>query len=174
MWSVPLRANNEYQNNAVAKKMIVTERDPAKMRVRAKIEDEDGIETYWLDILSSSSSTTKSFNMPDEGDQIWAMIDAKGEEGFVAGSRYNDVDTPPFNTNDDLGSTGDGWSIHVNKSNGDMTISTPGTVKITASKIILIGTVELGAEGGPAVARIGDTTSDGATIVSGASKVKAV
>lgn len=168
------RSNNEYQNNPVAKKMIVTKRDPAKMRVRAKVMDEDGVETYWLDVLSSSSTSNKSFNMPDEGDEIWAMVDAKGEAGYVAGSRYNNADTPPFATNDDLGSTGDGWSIHVNKSNGDMTISTGGTVKITASKIILIGNVELGAEGGPAVARIGDATSDGATIISGASKVKAV
>ena len=118
-----MRAKGEYQNNPVAKKMIVTERDPAKMRVRAKIEDEDDIETYWLDILSSSSSSTKSFNMPDEGDEVWAMVDAKGEEGFVVGSRYNDVDTPPNDTNDDWSFSGPWGSIHINKANGELTVT---------------------------------------------------
>jgi len=169
-----LRKNNEYQNNPTAKKMIVTERDPKKKRVRAKIMDEDETETYWIDVLASSSSKNKSFNMPDEGDEIWAMIDPKSEEGFVVGSRFNDKDKPKWDSNDDGGQSGDGWFVHINKATGDMTIESGGTVRITATNIILIGEVSLGEEGGEKVARIGDATSDGAVIVEGATKVSAV
>lgn len=134
-----MRANNEYQNNPVAKKMIVTERDPKKMRVRAKVMDEDGVETYWLDILSSSSSSTKSFNMPDEGDEVWAMVDAKGEEGFIVGSRYNDVDSPPHDTNDDWSFSGPWGSIHISKATGILTVSLSKAI-LNIGEILISGT----------------------------------
>lgn len=113
----------EFQNNAVTKKMIVVERDPKKMRVRGRVIDEDETMTYWLDVLASSSSATKSFNMSDIGDEVWASLDPKGEEGFIHGSRYNNEDQPPDDNNDIWSFTGPWGSVRLNKATGELTVN---------------------------------------------------
>jgi phage baseplate assembly protein gpV len=125
-----VRSNNEFQNNLGAKKMVITERDPKKMRVRAKVMDEDEVETYWLDVLSKSSSSNKSFEMPDEGDEIWAMVDPKGEEGFVVGSRYNDKETPPGDSNEQVVQSGPWGRIEMNKATGALSVKLNGGIKL--------------------------------------------
>ncbi len=118
-----MRNNDEYRNNLALKKAIVIERDPEKMRVKARIEDEDATDSYWLDLTARSSSSTKSFDMPDQGDEIWAIVDPKGEEGIVMGSRYNDKETPPRDTNDDMSYEGPWGSFHLNKASGELSIT---------------------------------------------------
>jgi hypothetical protein len=46
-------------------------------------------------------------------------------------------------------------------------------IDLTAPEVALIGMVDLGNKGGPAVARIGDMTSGGHVITSGAPNVHA-
>lgn len=132
-----MRHQAEFGNNNTNKRGVVVERDPKKQRVKVRFQDEDETDTAWVDILSMGSSTNKSFNMPDEGDEVWCAMDAKGEDGCVMGSKFNDKDTPANDTNDDMSVSGPWGSVHVNKASGAVTVNTSGMVKIVASSIEL-------------------------------------
>ena len=94
--------------------------------------------------------------MPEVDDEVWCGVDPKGEDGCILGSKYNDKDAPPFDGNDDIGLTFPGGSVHVDRASGAITIRSSGTVRITASKIVLDGEVHLGGDGGQLVHRKGD------------------
>ncbi|WP_299924189.1 phage baseplate assembly protein V [uncultured Pelagimonas sp.] len=128
---------HEYEANPVNKRGVVVERDPKKQRVRVRFDDEDDVTSQWIDVLSRSGGKTKTYMMPDEGDEVWCGMDAKGEAGCVLGVKYNDQNTPPHDSNDDVGIVWPGGSVHVNKATGAVQIQTGGTVKITAGRIEL-------------------------------------
>ena len=86
---------NETAMAPIAKRGIVRERDGTARRVRVEFPDEDGVAGYWYDVPGSGSSRSASHDMPDEGDEVWCVTSANGEEGFVAGTRYNASDTSP-------------------------------------------------------------------------------
>lgn len=115
--------------------MIVTEIDGKKMRVRAKVMDEDDTQTYWLDITAKSSSSNKSYDMPDMNDEIWAIVDPKGEEGVVIGSRYNDKDAAPTENSGELVYNGPWGSMVLDKTTGNLDITLNGNLNITAANI---------------------------------------
>lgn len=133
-----MRAGSEYQNNAGVKRGIVVERDPAKKRAKVQFQDEDQAVSFWVDVLSRSSGSTKSFIMPDMDDEVWCMLDQKGEDGCIVGSKYNQKDKPPFSGNDDVGMTFPGGSIHINRQGGSITISVNGDVSVTAAGNVTI------------------------------------
>lgn len=175
------RASDEYRDNQVGKRGVVVDRDPAKARVKVRFEDEDDVQSFWVDVLARSSKGSKSYIMPELDDEVWCLIDAKGEDGCVVGSKYNAKDSPPWGRNDDVGYAWAGGSIHIDRASGAVTIETGGQVRIKGGqiviegdKIVLDGVVHLGGEGGPAVHRIGDVDSDGDFASSGASKVFAL
>lgn len=128
-----MRSNSEYQANNTNKRGIVVDRDPKKMRVKVSFEDEDETVSHWIDVLSSSSVSNKSFNMPDVDDEVWCAMDAKGEDGCLLGSKFNDKDTPANQGNDDMSLSGPWGSIHVDKGSGAMTIQLNGNAVINAS-----------------------------------------
>jgi phage baseplate assembly protein V len=169
-----MRASDDYQKNPVVKRGIVVDRDPKKMRIKVRFQDEDDTVSHWIDVLSGPSGRTRSFMMPELDDEVWCGLDPKGEDGCLLGSKYNDRDKPPFDGNDDIGLIFPGGSIHVDRASGAITIRSSGTVRITASKIVLDGEVHLGGDGGQLVHRKGDLDSGGDTATGSAAKVFAV
>lgn len=169
-----MRAANEYEANNTNKRGIVVERDPKKKRVKVKFEDEDETVSMWIDVLAKSAGTTKSFSMPDMDDEVWCAVDAKGEDGCVIGSKYNEKNMPPFDKNEDEGVTFPGGSIHIDKKSGNATLTFSGVVRVTASRIVLDGEIDLGGEGGELVHRYGDDDSSGDLAEGSASRVRAV
>lgn len=127
----------EFEANQTNKRGIVVERDPAHQKVRVRFEDEDGVVSHWIDVLARSGGSTKTYMMPDMGDEVWCALDAKGEDGCLIGVKYNDGNAPPFGSNDDIGLVWPGGSVSVNKGSGALTINSSGPVTIRASEIIL-------------------------------------
>lgn len=84
----------EIGNNHANKRGIITERDGDNQRVRVQFADEDGVTSMWIDVLGQGSSANASFDMPDEGDEVWCGLDPSGEGGCVLGTRYNAKDRP--------------------------------------------------------------------------------
>lgn len=107
------------------------------MRVKVRFEDEDDTVSYWIDVTGSSSNGTKFFTMPGLEDEVWCALDAKGESGCLLGSRYNDKETPPHQTNEDIAVQwgGDNF-VHINTGSGAIAVKTSGSVTITASGAI--------------------------------------
>lgn len=132
-----MRANGEYEANSTNKRGIIVDRDPAKMRIKVRFDDEDAVVSSWIDVLAKSTKATKTFMMPDLGEEVWCAMDAKGEDGCLIGSKYNDPNAPPHASNDEIGLVWPGGFFYVNKGSGDVTINTTGTVKIVAGAIEL-------------------------------------
>lgn len=168
------RAGGEYGQNSAAKRGVVVDRDPKKMRVKVRFEDEDDSVSFWVDVVAKAAGGSKMFIMPEMDDEVWCLLDQKGEDGCVVGSKYNDKDGAPYQGNDDVGYVFPGGSIHVDRASGAITITSNATVRITAPTIILEGDVHLGGEGGELVHRKGDADSAGDAAVDSASRVFAV
>lgn len=129
---------NEYEANQTNKRGMVVDRDPARQKIRVEFADEDGVVSHWIDVLAGAGSSTKTYLMPDVGDEVWCGMDAKGEDGCLLGVKYNAKNAPPFGSNDDIGLVWPGGSFHLNKASGAVTITSNGPVKIVASSIELV------------------------------------
>lgn len=168
------RNNSEYGQNSTNRRGIVVDRDPKRMKVKVQFEDEDGVVSTWIDVLSKSSTGVKAFQMPGKDDEVWCAMDAKGEAGCIIGSRYNAKEPPPSDSNDALVLQFPGGSVTLDTAGGGMTISLSGALKVTAAQVILDALVDLGGEGGQLLHRKGDEDSAGDTAVGSASRVRAV
>ena len=133
--------NREHNANSVNKRGIVVERDPTKMRVKVQFEDEDEGVTHWVDVLASSSGGTQSFMMPGENDEVWCAMDAKGEDGCIMGSKYNNRETPPSDSNDQITLTGPFGKMMIDGSN--LIIEITGAIHVKAAADI---TIEAGGD----------------------------
>lgn len=132
-----MRGTHDYGANQVNKRGIVVDRKPEAHQIRVKFDDEDGVVSAWIDVLSPSGGSTQAFMMPDMDDEVWCAMDVKGEAGCLIGARYNAKNNPPFGSNDDIGMVWAGGAVSVNKASGAVTITSNGPVTITASEIIL-------------------------------------
>lgn len=130
-------ANGEYEANSINKRGLIVDRDPAGMRIKVQFDDEDGMVSSWIDVLARSTTGVKTFIMPAIGEEVWCGMDAKGEDGCVLGSKYNDKNTPPHSSNEDIGLVWDGGSVHINTGTGNVAVNTSGMVKIVADAIEL-------------------------------------
>ncbi len=138
-----MRYNADYNTNTSNKRGVVVDRDPKKKKVKVQFEDEDDQVTFWIDVTAKSAGTTKSFMMPDLNDEVWCAIDAKGEDGCILGSKYNDKDAPPHQSNDDISLVGPWGSIHIDKGGGALTINLNGGIEITAGGEIKLNSSKL-------------------------------
>lgn len=133
-----MRAQNEFDQNSPLKRGIVVERDPAKMKVKVRFDDEDETSSMWIDVLGMSAGAVKMFSMPGEGNEVWCGMDAKGEDGCILGSKSNDQDKPPSGSNDDIILEWGGGQFQLNTGSGAVNLTTSGAVKIDAASIELI------------------------------------
>ena len=133
-----MRSSGEYHQNNVTKRGIVVDRDPSRMKVKVNFDDEDETVSMWVDVLSRSSGSVKTFMMPNMDDEVWCMMDAKGEDGCVVGSKYNDKDTPPSDANEHITLIGPFGTLHIDGSNliaditGNINLKAGGDVTIEA------------------------------------------
>jgi phage baseplate assembly protein V len=128
----------EYEANQTNKRGIVVDRDPTKQKIRVQFDDEDGVVSHWIDVLASAGGSTKTYMMPDMGDEVWCALDAKGEDGCLMGVKYNAQNAPPFGSNDDIGLVWPGGFFHLNKGSGAVTVQTDGAVVINSGGAVTI------------------------------------
>jgi phage baseplate assembly protein V len=167
---------------------IVKVQDVANARVRVAFPDRDQMESWWLSVIFAKTQNDKMYWMPDVGEQVVCVMDENDEDGAVLGAIYSSVDRPPVANADKLHWTSkDGALFEYDRLIHalQMTIPGGGTVLIAANgasitidgsgnvAIAAMGQIEL-AGGGPAIARIGDSTlcpAGTGQITSGSTKV---
>ena len=169
------RRVNDGEKNSPFKRGIVKEVDGKTGKARVEFQDEHETTSFWLNVNQKASSANKSYWMPDVGSQVNCLIDWHGEDGSVLGSFYSEADPPPT---EDAGVHYEryesGLEIIVSKGGGDMTIRGAQNVRIEAAKIVLVGEVHLGGDGGKLVHRKDDLDSAGDQAVGSATKVYAL
>lgn len=167
---------------------IVSAQNPASVQVRVTFPDRNQMQSWWLGVVVPKSQNDKAYWIPDIGEQVVCLMDEYDEDGAVLGALYSTVDQPPVNSTDKyhwtmkdgatfeydraahalavalptagtLSVSANGATITIDASGdvsviaaGQMNITGGGQVNVTGSAVVLAG-------GGPAIARVGDTTT---------------
>jgi phage baseplate assembly protein V len=169
---------------------IVKAQDAVNARVRVTFPDRDQLQSWWLPVVFAKAQNDKAYWIPDVGEQVVCTMDEYDEDGAVLGAIYSSADRPPVASVDKLHwGFKDGAAFEYDRSAHSFQMSIPngGTVTIAANGASIAidgsGNVTINAEGqlvlaggGPAIARVGDTTicpAGTGHIVSGSAKVNA-
>lgn len=126
------------------KRGIVLLNDPAKARSRVKIEDEDGVRSFWLAWNMGGAGASKIYNAPDIGSQVNCLVDWRGEDGCILGARYSDKDKPPTSDGKLMKSLLEGGGdFTYNKGNGSLVLKLPGGLTIEGPEIKVKGNIDV-------------------------------
>ncbi|MGX2974736.1 phage baseplate assembly protein V [Ursidibacter arcticus] len=137
---------------------IVSQIDPQTHRIKATIPALEDLETTWLPFATPFAGGNQFYALPDKGELVAMILDARGESGYVLGAIYNEADpTPVANSEIWLHKFSNGTEISHNRKTGDVVVKTTGTVTVTASQAIVNAPTEIN----------GDTTVNGMLHASG-------
>jgi len=106
--------------------------DEKNCRVRVRLDDCDGMVSYWLPVIVPKSKDDKFYFLPDVGELVvCAFLDYGVEQGFVLGAIYNKKDLPPVSSRDKLHiKFKDGAVMEYDRKENVLKIESRGTLKI--------------------------------------------
>ena len=112
---------------------IVTECDDAKHAVRVRLPALEDMLSDWLPVVVANAGGNRFYALPDPGEQVVCMLDARGEGGVVLGAIYNAADPTPASSRDIwCKEFTNGTRIEHNRTTGRVMVDTPGDVLIKA------------------------------------------
>ncbi|QNT58152.1 phage baseplate assembly protein V [Neisseria musculi] len=112
---------------------IVAAVDEAGHTLRVRLPALENLETDWLPMLTPAAGGNRFYSLPDEGEQVVCLLDARGENGVVLGATYNAADKPPAADKDKwIRRFKNGTVIEHDRKTGDVLVRTKGTVTIDA------------------------------------------
>ena len=119
---------------------VVSAVDEAGHNLRVKIPALEGMETDWLPMTTPAAGGNQFYSLPDEGEQVVCLLDARGENGCVIGAIYSTADKPPASSKDNwVRRFKNGTVITHNRKSGDVVVQTKGTVTIDAPDTVITG-----------------------------------
>lgn len=119
---------------------IVSAVDEAAHNLRVRLPALENMETDWLPMLTAAAGGNRFYSLPDEGEQVVCLLDARGENGVVLGATYNAADKPPAASKDVwMRRFKNGTVIKHDRKSGNIDIQTQGTVTINAPNTIITG-----------------------------------
>lgn len=128
--------------------------DYLSCRIRVRLDDRDGLQTYWLNIPQRNTQGTKRRPlMPELGEQVAVLLDADGVGGVYLGGIYSTAEPPPVGDEDtDFVRFSDGTVSTYDRKAGVMRLDCVGALIVKCGRGI---TVE---SGGPVVVRAPSAT----------------
>ena len=72
--------------------------DAAAHSLRVKIPVLDDMETDWLPMATPAAGGNRFYSLPDVGELVVCLLDARGEAGCVIGAIYNATDSRRYPT----------------------------------------------------------------------------
>lgn len=123
-------------------------------RIRVRLDDRDGVESYWLNVPQRNTQGTKRRPlMPELGEQVAVLLDSDGVGGICLGGIYSTAEPPPVVDEDtDYVRFSDGTVSTYNRSAGEMTLDCVGALVVKCARNI---TVE---SGGPVIVKAPSAT----------------
>lgn len=126
----------------------VTALDHKTCRLRVRLDDRDGLQTYWLQIPQrNTQGTQRRPLMPELGEQVAVLLDADGVGGVYLGGIYSTAEPPPVVDEDtDYVRYSDGTVVAYDRAAGVMTmdyvgalvVKCGGNITIEASKPLVV------------------------------------
>lgn len=123
--------------------------DYPNCRIRVRLDDRDGLQTYWLNIPQRNTQGTKRRPlMPELGEQVAVLLDSDGVGGVYLGGIYSTAEPPPVvDADTDYVRFSDGTVSSYDRAAGVMTLECVGALNVKCRRGI---TVE---SGGPVVVK---------------------
>ena len=136
---------------------IVSAIDPKSHKVRCKIPALEDLETAWLSFLTPNAGGNQFYCLPDVGELVAILLDARGEGGCVLGAIYNEQDKTPVQDGDIwFKKFKNGTTIAQDRKSGDLTIHTSGK--------IIVNDCEVEVNNGNVNVNGGDMIADGISL----------
>ncbi|WP_339521642.1 phage baseplate assembly protein V [Pseudomonas sp. EL_65y_Pfl2_R96] len=134
----------------------VTALDHKTCRLRVRLDDRDGLQTYWLNVPQRNTQGTKRRPlMPELREQVAVLLDADGVGGVYLGGIYSTAEPPPVVDEDtDYVRFSDGTVSTYDRAAGVMTLDCVGALLVKCGRNI---TVE---SSGPVVVKALSATLD--------------
>jgi len=125
-------------------------------RIRVRLDDRDGVESYWLNVPQrNTQGTQRRPLMPELNEQVAVLLDADGVGGVYLGGVYSTAEPPPVVDEDtDYVRFSDGTVSTYDRAAGVMTLDCVGALLVKCSRNI---TVESGE---PVVVKAPSATLD--------------
>lgn len=136
---------------------IVSQIDPTTHRIKATLPALEDLETAWLPFITPNSGGNQFYALPDVGELVAMVLDARGENGYVLGTIYNEQDPVPVSDAQVwLKQFSNGTKIAHHRNTGEVVVHTTGKVVITASQVEITAPCQI----------VGDVTIQGNLVVS--------
>ena len=125
-------------------------------RIRVRLDDRDGVESYWLNVPQrNTQGTQRRPLMPELNEQVAVLLDADGVGGVYLGGIYSTAEPPPVVDEDtDYVRFRDGTVSTYDRAAGVMTLDCVGALLVKCGRNI---TVEAGE---PVVVKAPSATLD--------------
>jgi phage baseplate assembly protein V len=109
-------------------------------RIRVRLDDRDGIQTYWLNIPQrNTQGTQRRPLMPELGEQVAVLLDADGVGGVYLGGIYSTAEPPPVVDEDtDYVRFSDGTVSTYDRAAGVMTLDCVGALLVKCGRNITV------------------------------------
>ena len=116
---------------------VVSAVDEAGHNLRVTIPALEDMETDWLPMTTPAAGGNQFYSLPDEGEQVVCLLDARGENGCVIGAIYSTADKPPASSKDNwVRRFKNGTIIEHDRKTGDVLVKTGGVVTIDADAVV--------------------------------------
>ena len=114
--------------------------DYLSCRVRVRLDDRDGVESYWLNVPQRNTQGTKRRPlMPELGEQVAVLLDADGVGGVCLGGIYSTAEPPPVIDEDtDYVRFSDGTSITYNRKVSEMALDCVGATTLKCARNLTV------------------------------------
>lgn len=109
-------------------------------RIRVRLDDRDGVESYWLNVPQRNSQGTKRRPlMPEIGEQVAVLLDSDGVGGVYLGGIYSTVEPPPVVDEDtDYVRYSDGTVVSYDRAAGVMTLDSVGALLVKCASDVTL------------------------------------
>jgi phage baseplate assembly protein V len=109
-------------------------------RIRVRLDDRDGVESYWLNVPQrNTQGTQRRPLMPELNEQVAVLLDSDGVGGVYLGGIYSTAEPPPVVDEDtDYVRFSDGTISTYNRAAGVMTLDCVGALLVKCGRNITL------------------------------------
>lgn len=142
---------------------LVSAVDYQTCRIRVRLDEQDGLETYWLAVPQRHTQGSQSRPLlPELDEQVAVLLDDEGVNGVYLGGIYSSAEPPPVLDQDShYVRFSDGTSVTYDRQAHQLLVDCVGTVTVNTAGATTI------EAGGPASITAPTITLKGATTVDG-------
>lgn len=113
--------------------------DAKACKVRVRLPNCENLRTQWLPVMQFKTLKDKHYHLPDIGEHVVVLLDARGEDGVVLGAIYSEADTPPVgDVNKHHVKYEDGTTIDYDRAAKKLAINCVGDIDIIAAGVVTI------------------------------------